>query len=98
MLMYSKGFHRTTCMSSEGRANINYMMWITLRFCNDMCVSLTLRGHRFHETPWNMKKCAWNKVAKISTQVAVKLKDLGCYEISLGDTIGVGTPGRRSVL
>lgn len=26
-------------------------------------------------------------------QVAVKLKNLGCYEISLGDTIGVGTPG-----
>jgi len=23
----------------------------------------------------------------------VKLRDLGCYEISLGDTIGVGTPG-----
>lgn len=30
------------------------------------------------------------KVAK----VAERLLDLGCYEISLGDTIGVGTPGR----
>ena len=26
-------------------------------------------------------------------QLAVKLKNLGAYEISLGDTIGVGTPG-----
>jgi hydroxymethylglutaryl-CoA lyase len=26
-------------------------------------------------------------------EVAVRLADLGCYEISLGDTIGVGTPG-----
>ncbi|XP_019853485.1 PREDICTED: hydroxymethylglutaryl-CoA lyase, mitochondrial-like isoform X1 [Amphimedon queenslandica] len=26
-------------------------------------------------------------------KVAVKMKELGCYEISLGDTIGVGTPG-----
>ena len=26
-------------------------------------------------------------------QIAVKLKNIGCYEISLGDTIGVGTPG-----
>lgn len=26
-------------------------------------------------------------------QVAVKLKNIGCYEISLGDTIGIGTPG-----
>src|SRR5438094_44206 len=26
--------------------------------------------------------------------VAAKLYEMGCYEISLGDTIGVGTPGR----
>jgi isopropylmalate/homocitrate/citramalate synthase len=26
--------------------------------------------------------------------VAARLSDLGCYEISLGDTVGVGTPGR----
>lgn len=26
-------------------------------------------------------------------QVAKKLYEMGCYEISLGDTIGVGTPG-----
>ncbi|GAB6028078.1 3-hydroxymethyl-3-methylglutaryl-CoA lyase [Chamberlinius hualienensis] len=26
-------------------------------------------------------------------KVAVKLHEMGCYEISLGDTIGVGTPG-----
>jgi len=27
-------------------------------------------------------------------EVAVALYDMGCYEVSLGDTIGVGTPGR----
>ena len=27
------------------------------------------------------------------TMVAKTLHDMGCYEISLGDTIGVGTPG-----
>ena len=27
------------------------------------------------------------------SEVSQKLLDLGCYEISLGDTIGVGTPG-----
>lgn len=26
-------------------------------------------------------------------EVAKALYDMGCYEISLGDTIGVGTPG-----
>lgn len=25
--------------------------------------------------------------------LAVKMKEMGCYEISLGDTIGAGTPG-----
>lgn len=25
-------------------------------------------------------------------EVASKLRDMGCYEISLGDTIGIGTP------
>lgn len=30
--------------------------------------------------------------AKVA-QVAKELYDMGCYEISLGDTIGVGTPG-----
>ena len=27
-------------------------------------------------------------------QVAQRLVDLGCYEISLGDTIGIGSPGK----
>jgi hydroxymethylglutaryl-CoA lyase len=31
-------------------------------------------------------------------RVAKKLLDMGCYEISLGDTIGVGTPGTFSLI
>ena len=30
--------------------------------------------------------------------VAARLRDLGCYEISLGDTIGVGTPGKATAM
>ena len=29
----------------------------------------------------------------INSQVAKALYEMGCYEISLGDTIGIGTPG-----
>lgn len=29
----------------------------------------------------------------VVANVAKKLLDMGCYEISLGDTIGVGNPG-----
>lgn len=40
--------------------------------------------------------CPYEGKMEISKVVSVskKLYDLGCYEISLGDTIGVGTPGR----
>ncbi len=37
---------------------------------------------------------AQEQVARIARQ----LLDLGCYEISLGDTIGVGTPGRAQAM
>jgi hydroxymethylglutaryl-CoA lyase len=33
--------------------------------------------------------------SKVS-EVALRLGDMGCYEISLGDTIGVGTPGKAA--
>ena len=28
----------------------------------------------------------------VVNKVAVTLRDMGCYEVSLGDTIGIGTP------
>jgi len=31
-------------------------------------------------------------------QVALSLYNMGCYEISLGDTIGVGTPGSMKAM
>ena len=31
-------------------------------------------------------------------EVAQRLYDMGCYEVSLGDTIGVGTPGRMQAM
>ena len=33
-----------------------------------------------------------------ATRVAAALFRMGCYEVSLGDTIGVGTPGRAQIL
>lgn len=34
----------------------------------------------------------------VVADTAQQLLDLGCYEVSLGDTIGVGTPGSMSIL
>ena len=44
--------------------------------------------------------CPYEGDVPVATVVRLsrKLFDLGCYEISLGDTIGVGTPGRTQAL
>ncbi len=34
---------------------------------------------------------------EIVNDVANKLLNMGCYEISLGDTIGIGTPGNKNI-
>lgn len=36
---------------------------------------------------------SWPLLVSVSDQVSKRLYSMGCYEISLGDTIGVGTPG-----
>lgn len=42
----------------------------------------------------NMTDCIeLNKTCCGFLQVARQLYDMGCYEVSLGDTVGVGTPG-----
>jgi hydroxymethylglutaryl-CoA lyase len=35
--------------------------------------------------------------AKVA-EVALRLAEMGCYEVSLGDTIGVGTPGKAATM
>jgi hydroxymethylglutaryl-CoA lyase len=35
---------------------------------------------------------------KLVNLVAKKLYEMGCYEISLGDTIGIGTPEKTNIL
>ncbi len=47
-----------------------------------------------------MLGCPYEGEVKTQAVVDVSkaLVDLGCYEISLGDTIGVGTPGKMNEL
>ena len=40
----------------------------------------------------------FNVLFLLCSQVCKKLLDMGCYEVSLGDTIGVGTPGAMKQL
>jgi len=45
------------------------------------------------ETSHAVCKSSYRSVCHFTVQVTKNLLDMGCYEVSLGDTIGVGTPG-----
>ena len=45
------------------------------------------------ETSHAVWKSSHRSVCLFTVQVTKNLLDMGCYEVSLGDTIGVGTPG-----
>ena len=45
------------------------------------------------------EKCVWWSAKRpITSQVAKRLYEMGCYEVSLGDTVGVGTPGSMAAM
>lgn len=44
-------------------------------------------------SPWVGPSCTQGEVTpQAAAHVAVALNEMGCYEVSMGDTIGVGTP------
>lgn len=59
-----------------------------------VCIYARLRASIWRTLP--SFQLIFNFLAHISSsaRVAEQLLKLGCYEVSLGDTIGIGTPGR----
>ena len=49
------------------------------------------------ETSHAVCKSSHRSVCLFTVQVTKNLLDMGCYEVSLGDTIGVGTPGEKQL-
>lgn len=66
-------------------------MWV-LDWCK--FTSCKLSQDNPHLTKWSKRSMHANRLTlSLILQVAKRLYSMGCYEISLGDTIGVGTPG-----
>lgn len=83
--------------ASEGFStrNINCSVDESLRRYKDVCVAANEKGVHVRGYVSTVVGCPIDgdikpsKVAHVTNQ----LIDMGCYEVSLGDTIGVGTPG-----
>ncbi|ETW08720.1 hypothetical protein, variant [Aphanomyces invadans] len=80
---------------SFSRKNINCSIQESLDRFQPVCVRAQSLGVRVRGYVSCVLGCPYEGPIKPSTvaKVAKTLLDMGCYEISLGDTIGIGTPG-----
>ncbi|MCA8867509.1 MAG: hydroxymethylglutaryl-CoA lyase [Rhodobacteraceae bacterium] len=82
--------------ASEGfsRANINCSIAESLERFKPVAMAATADGIRVRGYISCVTDCPFEGPTppKMAAEVAAKLRDLGCYEISLGDTIGHATP------
>ena len=85
---------------SFSQRNINCSIAESLERFAPVCAAAAERGIRVRGYVSCVLGCPYEGeiAAKAVADVAGKLAAMGCYEISLGDTIGVGTPGRARSL
>ena len=85
---------------SFSQRNINCSIAKSLERFAPVCAAAAERGIRVRGYVSCVLGCPYEGeiAAKAVADVAGKLAAMGCYEISLGDTIGVGTPGRARSL
>ncbi len=85
---------------SFSQRNINCSIAESLERFAPVCAAASDRGIRVRGYVSCVLGCPYEgEIAPAAVaDVAEKLTAMGCYEISLGDTIGVGTPGRARSL
>ncbi|TPX69095.1 hypothetical protein SpCBS45565_g02721 [Spizellomyces sp. 'palustris'] len=79
---------------SFSQKNINCSIDESLKRFEEVCQKAIREGLRVRGYVSTVLGCPYEGdiSPKVVAMVAKKLYDMGCYEISLGDTIGVGTP------
>jgi hydroxymethylglutaryl-CoA lyase len=82
------------------RRNINCSIQESLERVGDVAREATARGVRVRGYVSCVLGCPYEGEVALAAvaRVAVALAKIGCYEISLGDTIGVGTPRKAQAL
>ena len=85
---------------SFSQRNINCSIAESLERFAPVCAAAAERGIRVRGYVSCVLGCPYegNVAPQAVADLAGKLMALGCYEISLGDTIGVGTPGKAQAL
>ena len=85
---------------SFSKKNINCSIEESLERFRPVCETALNQGMRVRGYISCVLACPYEGEIKPAavTEVAEKLQQMGCYEISLGDTIGVGTPAKASQL
>lgn len=85
---------------SFSRKNINCSIAESLQRFEPVCEHALVRGLRIRGYISCVLGCPYEGEVDTAlvSEIATELLHMGCYEISLGDTIGVGTPGRARSL
>ena len=82
------------------RRNINCSIAESLERFEPVCAAAAERGIRVRGYVSCVLGCPYEGeiTPAAAARVAGRLLEMGCYEISLGDTIGVGTPARAAAM
>ncbi len=85
---------------SHNKANVNKSIDATLEVFREIvppAIDAGLRVRAYVSTVWG---CPYEGDVAIdkTVTIATRLRALGCYQISLGDTIGVGTPRKTQAI
>ena len=80
--------------------NINCSIATSLKRYRAVCRAAKARGVRVRGYVSCVLGCPYEGEMPVAAvaQVAAALFEMGCYEVSLGDTIGVGTPERARIM
>jgi len=85
---------------AHNKANVNKTVDATLDVFREIvppALEAGIRVRAYVSTVWGCPYEGDVPVAK-SVHIAKRLTDLGCYQVSLGDTIGVGTPKKTNAV
>lgn len=90
----------TAASEAFARRNINASIGESLQRFEPVLASARADGVRVRGYVSTVLGCPYQGEVAVADVVRVSraLYDMGCYEISLGDTIGVGTPGRARAM
>ena len=90
----------TAASDAFNRKNINVTVDESLRRLDAVVEEATANGVRVRAYVSTVLGCPYQGAVPVGevVRVARSLVDMGCYEISLGDTIGVGTPRKARAM